>query len=87
MLESNLTQVVISTMDLLPLLHILIKTVLLISFYGVPYAGDDEEFIDLSNSKLYKRTFTTVEIKSVGDHCMEKLLVAFMNEVLTAISK
>lgn len=52
-----------------------------------PYAGDDEEFIDLSNSKLYKRTFTTVEIKSVGDHCMEKLLVAFMNEVLTAISK
>lgn len=49
-----------------------------------PYAGDDEEFIDLSNSKLYKRTFTTVEIKSVGDHCMEKLLVAFMNEALTA---
>lgn len=49
-----------------------------------PYAGDDEEFIDLSNSKLYKRTFTTEEIKSVGDHCMEKLLVAFMNEALTA---
>lgn len=40
--------------------------------------------IDLSNSKLYKRTFTTEEIKSVGDHCMEKLLVAFMNEALTA---
>lgn len=49
-----------------------------------PYAEDDEEFIDLSNSKLYTRTFTTEEIKSVGDHCMEKLLVAFMNEALTA---
>lgn len=46
------------------------------------YESDDEEFIDLSNSKLYTRTFTTEEIKSVGDHCMEKLLVAFMNEAL-----
>lgn len=51
------------------------------------YGNDEEELINLPNPKLYTRTFTTEEIKSVGDHCMEKLLVAFMNEVLTAISK
>ena len=51
------------------------------------YARGEEEFIDYCDSKLYKRTFTTEEIKSVGDHCMEKLLVAFMNEALTAINK
>lgn len=51
------------------------------------YESDEEEFIDLSNSKLYQRTFTVEEIKSVGDHCMEKLLVAFMNEALTTINK
>lgn len=48
------------------------------------YGDDEEEPIDLPNPKLYKRAFTTEEIKSVGDHCMEKLLVAFMNEALTA---
>lgn len=48
-----------------------------------PYAGDDEEEpIDLCELKLYRRTFTAEEIKSVGDHCMEKLLAAFMNEAL-----
>lgn len=48
-----------------------------------PYAGDDEEEpIDLYELKLYRRTFTAEEIKSVGDHCMEKLLCAFMNEAL-----
>ena len=56
-----------------------------------PYADDDdldfyengeEEPIDFPNTKLYTRTFTAEEIKSVGDHCMEKLLVAFMNEAL-----
>lgn len=51
------------------------------------YERGEEEFIDYCDSKLYKRTFTTEEIKSVGDHCMEKLLVAFMNEALTAINK
>ena len=51
------------------------------------YERGEEEFIDYCDSKLYKRTFTTEEIKSVGDHCMEKLLVAFMNESLTAINK
>ena len=51
------------------------------------YERGEEEFINYCDSKLYKRTFTTEEIKSVGDHCMEKLLVAFMNEALTAINK
>lgn len=51
------------------------------------YEGGEEELINLPNPKLYTRTFTTEEIKSVGDHCMEKLLVAFMNEALTAINK
>ena len=51
------------------------------------YERGEEEFINYCDSKLYKRTFTTEEIKSVGDHCMEKLLCAFMNEALTAINK
>lgn len=49
------------------------------------FYGNNKESIDLSGCyALYKRTFTTEEIKSVGDHCMEKLLVAFMNEALAA---
>lgn len=51
------------------------------------YERCEEEPIDFCGPELYKRTFTTEEIKSVGDHCMEKLLVAFMNEALTAINK
>ena len=46
------------------------------------YESDDEEFIDLSNSKLYTRTFTTEEINSVGDHCLENIFVAFIIEAL-----
>lgn len=51
------------------------------------YESGEEGSIDFCDPELYKRTFTTEEIKSVGDHCMEKLLVAFMNEALTAINK
>lgn len=50
-----------------------------------PHAGDDEEEDPIYSYNLillYKRTFTAEEIKSVGDHCMEKLLCAFMNEAL-----
>lgn len=46
------------------------------------YERGEEEFIDYCDSKLYKRTFTTEEIKTVGDHCMEKLLCAFMSEAV-----
>lgn len=46
------------------------------------YERGEEEPIDFCDPELYKRTFTTEEIKSIGDHCMEKLLVAFMNEAL-----
>lgn len=48
------------------------------------YESGEEGSIDFCDLELYKRTFTTEEIKSVGDHCMEKLLVAFMNEALAA---
>lgn len=48
------------------------------------YESGEEGSIDFCDPELYKRTFTTEEIKSVGDHCMEKLLVAFMNEALAA---
>lgn len=51
------------------------------------YERGEEEPIDLCYPELYRRTFTTEEIKPVGDHCMEKLLVVFMNEALTAINK
>lgn len=51
------------------------------------YERGEEEPIDLCYPELYRRAFTTEEIKPVGDHCMEKLLVAFMNEALTAINK
>ena len=51
------------------------------------YERGEEESIDLCAPELYRRTFTAEEIKSVGDHCMEKLLVAFMNEALAAINK
>ena len=51
------------------------------------YENGEEGSIDLCYPELYRRAFTTEEIKSVGDHCMEKLLCAFMNEALTAINK
>lgn len=47
-------------------------------FYDYP----DGELVELPNSDLYKKTFTTEEIKSVGNHCMEKLLCAFMTDAI-----
>lgn len=49
-----------------------------LEYYDCP----EGETVELSNSDLYKKTFTTDEVKSVGNHCMEKLLCAFMTDAI-----
>lgn len=48
------------------------------------YYDDDRDYEEPNypDPELYKRTFTAEEVKSVGDHCMEKLLCAFMSEAV-----
>lgn len=48
------------------------------------YYDDDRDYEEPNypDPELYKRTFTADEVKSVGDHCMEKLLCAFMSEAV-----
>lgn len=48
------------------------------------YYDDDRDYEEPNypDPELYKRTFTAEEIKLLGDHCMEKLLCAFMSEAV-----
>lgn len=53
------------------------------------YYDDDRDYEEPNypDPELYKRTFTAEEVKSVGDHCMEKLLCAFMSEAVDHYKK
>ena len=52
------------------------------------YYDDDRDYEpNYPDPELYKRTFTAEEVKSVGDHCMEKLLCAFMSEAVECLKE
>lgn len=53
------------------------------------YYDDDRDYEEPNypDPELYKRTFTAEEVKSVGDHCIEKLLCAFMSEAVNHLKK